>query len=76
METSVVNSKGQITIPKTIRRKLGIKQGSKIAFIEQNDGIYIRSLDKNYFESLAGIVGTNGKMLKSLMKSKKKEREL
>ena len=76
METSVVTIKGQIVVPVKIRRKFGIKKGTKIAFIEQNGKLIIQPLDKGYFESLAGILGTDGKLLKSLMDDKKKEREL
>ena len=36
METSVVTVKGQVVVPANIRRKFGIKKGTKIAFIEQN----------------------------------------
>ena len=76
METSVVTVKGQIVIPKKIRKNLGIIKGSKIAFIEKEGKIILQPLNKSYFESLAGVVGTEGKMLKSLMDDKKKEREL
>lgn len=76
METAVVTSKGQIVIPVKIRRKLGIKGGSKVALIEQGDKLIIQPLDKEYFNKLAGILGEKGKMLKSLMEDKKKEREL
>lgn len=76
METSVVTVKGQIVVPVNIRRKFGIKKGMKIAFIEQEGKLIIRPLDKSYFESLAGILGTEGKILKSLKGDKKREREL
>lgn len=32
MDSSSVTSKGQVTIPKEVRRELGIRQGSRIAF--------------------------------------------
>ena len=35
----------------------------------------MQPLDRNYFESLAGILGTDGDMLKSLIEDKKKESE-
>ena len=40
-ELAKVTSKGQITIPIDIRRKLGIKEGSKVLFIEDAGRIYI-----------------------------------
>lgn len=76
METSIVTVKGQIVIPSKLRRKLGIKKGTKVAFIEQNGKLILQPLDKNYFESLAGILGTDGKMLRSLLEDKKRERDL
>jgi AbrB family looped-hinge helix DNA binding protein len=76
METSVISIKGQIVVPASIRRKFGIKQGTTIAFIEENGRLILQPLDKSYFESLAGILGTKGKMMKSLMEDKKKERDL
>lgn len=76
METSIVTVKGQIVVPAKIRRKFGIRKGTKIAFIEQHGKLFIQPLDKSYFDSLAGVLGTEGKLLKSLMEDKKKEREL
>lgn len=39
MELAKVTSKGQITIPIDIRKKLGIKEGDKILFIEEDNKI-------------------------------------
>lgn len=41
MELAKVTSKGQITIPVEIRKKLGIKNGDKILFIEEAGKIYM-----------------------------------
>ena len=41
MELAKVTSKGQITIPVEIRKKLGIKSGDKILFIEEAGKIYM-----------------------------------
>ncbi|MBR5508542.1 MAG: AbrB/MazE/SpoVT family DNA-binding domain-containing protein [Lachnospiraceae bacterium] len=41
MELAKVTSKGQITIPIEIRRKLGLKEGDKVLFIEEGDKIMI-----------------------------------
>ncbi len=32
MDTTTVTSKGQVTIPQEVRRKLGIRKGSKVEF--------------------------------------------
>lgn len=41
MELAKVTSKGQITIPVEIRKKLGIKNGDKVLFIEDAGRIYM-----------------------------------
>ena len=40
MELAKITTKGQITLPITIRRQLNLKDGDKVAFIEK-DGTYI-----------------------------------
>ena len=37
MEVSRVTSKGQITIPKAVRERLNLTEGSKVAFIEETE---------------------------------------
>jgi len=39
MEIAKVTSNGQITIPADIRRRLRIKDGDKVLFLESNDGV-------------------------------------
>ncbi|MCL1842207.1 MAG: AbrB/MazE/SpoVT family DNA-binding domain-containing protein [Defluviitaleaceae bacterium] len=39
MELAKVTTKGQVTIPVAIRRRLGIKNGDKLLFIEKPNGV-------------------------------------
>ncbi len=39
MELAKVTSKGQITIPAEIRRKMGLKTGDKVLFVEDGDKV-------------------------------------
>ncbi|MCL2082551.1 MAG: AbrB/MazE/SpoVT family DNA-binding domain-containing protein [Oscillospiraceae bacterium] len=38
MELAKITSKGQITLPIELRRKLNLKEGGKVAFIENHNG--------------------------------------
>jgi AbrB family looped-hinge helix DNA binding protein len=76
MVTSKMTIKGQIVVPSKIRRKYGMRKGTKVAFIEQQGKLLLQPLDKKYFEALAGVCGTTGEMLASLMEDKKRERDL
>ncbi len=40
MPTSTVTSKGQITIPVEVRGALGLRPGSRVAFVRTADGSY------------------------------------
>lgn len=42
MELATVTSKGQITIPVAIRRKLDLQPGSKVAFFEKGEDILLK----------------------------------
>lgn len=48
MEIAKISSKGQITIPVSIRNKLKLKTGDKIVIFEENG--------RFYFENSAGLV--------------------
>lgn len=55
MVTAKVTSKGQITIPKAIREKLGISLGERIGFIEKRGVFMIRKpLQKSPFDRWLG----------------------
>lgn len=43
MELAKVTTKGQVTIPKAIRDKLDLKEGSKIIFIQGGNEIVIQN---------------------------------
>ena len=39
MELAKITSKGQITIPISVRRKLGVKDGDKVLFLDEGQGV-------------------------------------
>jgi len=45
MEMAKVTSKGQITIPISIRRRLGINEGDKLLFIDKPEGVMMVNPD-------------------------------
>ncbi len=59
IEESKVSKKGQITIPKDVREKLGLKVGDKVIFESITQGILIRKKQEieinNILEEITGI---------------------
>jgi AbrB family looped-hinge helix DNA binding protein len=41
MELAKLTSKGQLTVPVAIRKKLSLKEGDKVVFLSDDDGIRI-----------------------------------
>ncbi|MEA4847353.1 MAG: AbrB/MazE/SpoVT family DNA-binding domain-containing protein [Clostridiaceae bacterium] len=64
MELAKITSKGQITIPLDIRRKLGVKEGDKVLFVEESGRIYILNSSmealKEVQSAFAGEAERNG----------------
>jgi len=56
MYTAVrIQEKGQVTIPNSIRRKLNLKRGDMVTFVETERGFALQSLDQAADELLAGL---------------------
>ena len=55
LNLSVVQEKGQVTIPAEIRRKLGVKKGDLVAFIETEYGVLISPREVVAIEALDRI---------------------
>jgi len=55
-----ITSKGQITIPREVRRRLGVKAGDKLEFEDSGNGVKVTAVRKeSVFEKYRGI-GTPG----------------
>lgn len=65
MDESTVTSKGQVTIPKQVRRALGIRQGSRLAFSLRNGKAELQVVHRApaRIESGYGMLGARGRHL-------------
>lgn len=66
--------KGQIVIPATLRRKYGIKNGTKIIVTDVGDAIVLKPVTEQYLRSLQGSLKGKGG-LKTLMDERRKDKE-
>jgi AbrB family looped-hinge helix DNA binding protein len=76
METTAT-SKGQIVIPSSVRRKFGIKEGTRIQIEVDESGkrIILKPITREYIHSLRGKYRGKG-LLKELMADRRRERDL
>ena len=64
MAAATLTSKGQITIPKDVRERLGLRPGDEIDFVEDKAGFRVRkriltSPFKEYRGFLKGLAGSD-----------------
>jgi antitoxin PrlF len=55
MATAAVTSKGQITIPLEVRKKLGLKPGDRVLFVQGENGEFIFKAKTGSIMDLYGI---------------------
>jgi AbrB family looped-hinge helix DNA binding protein len=56
--SSVISSKGQVTVPQEIRIRLGLKEGDRVEFVVEAGNTIIRPVRaaENPFEAYAGVL--------------------
>jgi antitoxin PrlF len=58
-KSSTISSKGQITVPLEIRKRLGVGTGDRVEFVVEQGRTVIRPMrsESNPFEKFIGILG-------------------
>ena len=74
MITTIMTGKGQVVIPSRVRRRLTLKKGTRLCVIEQDNGILLQPLTRDYFERTAGILKTKGKLTQAILEERQKEK--
>jgi AbrB family looped-hinge helix DNA binding protein len=75
MEVSTMTSKGQIVIPARLRKRYGLRPGTKIHFIERNHEILFQPVTKEYIRSLCGILKSDSSLTKELLKERARDKK-
>jgi AbrB family looped-hinge helix DNA binding protein len=56
MASATLSSKGQVTLPKSVRDRLGVEAGDRLEFIESEQGFLVVAATRD-IRTLKGIVG-------------------
>lgn len=60
MTTAALTSKGQITIPIEVRRKLGLRSGDRVDFVERENGEFVLRPKKGSIMDMIGVLKWDG----------------
>jgi AbrB family looped-hinge helix DNA binding protein len=75
---TVVSSKGQVVIPAPLREKLGLAQGTRAHWIEEDGRLVLAPISEKRIDELMGILKPKPgqpSMLETLRNERKRERE-
>jgi AbrB family looped-hinge helix DNA binding protein len=74
-ETVYFSVKGQVVIPRRLRREFEIEEGTRAQVTATPQGILIRPVTRAYIRSLRGSLKGSG-VMRAVMEDRKREREL
>jgi AbrB family looped-hinge helix DNA binding protein len=66
MASATVTSKGQITIPKDVRERLGLEAGDRVVFVVQSDRDVVLKPAKTDIRELHGMLYRKGRRPRTL----------
>jgi AbrB family looped-hinge helix DNA binding protein len=73
-EVGIVTTKGQLVIPAKLRRKYAIREGTRVAFVEEENRLVLQPITSDFIRSLRGSL--KGRALDILYEERKRDREL
>ncbi len=74
MDVSQVTSKGQLVVPARLRRKYGIKPGTRVRFLERGDEIVFQPVTPEYVRSLCGTLKSRTSATAALLRERRRAR--
>lgn len=67
--------KGQVVIPRWLRREFGIEEGTRALVCQEDDHIVLRPMTAKRYDTLQGCLKGRG-VMKVFLEERKREREL
>jgi AbrB family looped-hinge helix DNA binding protein len=74
-ETVYFSVKGQVVIPRRLRRDFGIEQGTRAIVYREGERIVLRPMTLQHYRSMRGSLKGKG-VLNALMADRRRERDL
>ena len=75
METGNVTTKGQLVIPARIRRRYGIKAGTRVRFIERGDELVLQPVTAAAIRQLCGVLESATSVTAELLTARAEDRK-
>lgn len=73
-EVAHVTTKGQLVVPSRLRRKYGIKPGTRVSFIERKGEIVFQPITRDYIRSIRGMFKEGPSLTEGLLETRAEEK--
>jgi AbrB family looped-hinge helix DNA binding protein len=74
-DSAYVTSKGQLVVPARLRRKYGIKAGTRVRFVERDREILLQPVTRQYIRSVCGLLAAAGPATPDLLKERARDKQ-
>lgn len=75
VEEATVTTKGQLVVPARLRRRYGIKPGTRVRFIAMDRAILFQPVTSEYIRGLMGSLKGGPSITKELLEERRREKE-
>jgi AbrB family looped-hinge helix DNA binding protein len=75
---TTMSSRGQVVLPADVRRKLGLRKGTRISIVLEDEGeksMVLRPMETDVIRELRGILKDGGEVLDFLQQERRRDRE-
>jgi AbrB family looped-hinge helix DNA binding protein len=72
-EVATVTTKGRLVIPSKLRRKYSIREGTRVAFVEEENRLVLQPLTPEFIRTLRGSLKDEPSAAKMLQDERKRE---
>ncbi len=72
--TSIVSAKGQIVIPSGLRKRLGIKKGTKLSIATRGGELVLKPISEKYFREFPATLDLKGLTVNDLLRDRRQEK--
>jgi AbrB family looped-hinge helix DNA binding protein len=73
MPTVTATTKGQVVIPAALRKKFNIRKGTQFSVSEKDGKIILEPIAEDPVKAGRGMLGTKGRVLRTLIRDRKAE---
>lgn len=75
MDAAYVTTKGQLVVPAKLRRKYGIKAGTKVFFEERDGEIVFRPVTPDYIRRVCGMLESSTSIGEDLLTARSRDKQ-